>query len=242
MTARASEAPVAALGEALAARSGPARVESVQASGVTLRLEATGAVLAAEVAVPAYVPRVGDRVLAFVDEGAFVIGVLPARVSLVEEVLDEAARRDAEGPVEVRDRRGALLFAYDPATDRATLHVPDGDLELSVPEGRLSLKARDGVRVQSGEVEVLAGRLRVDARTVEGTVDRVKQVVQVLDLRAGRIVERAREVYREVEGLSQTRAGRLRLVAQKAAQLVGENVLLKARDRMKVKGERIHLA
>ncbi|MCZ7679654.1 MAG: DUF3540 domain-containing protein [Sandaracinaceae bacterium] len=166
------------------------------------------------------------------------------------------------------------------------LHVPDGDLEVSVPQGALRMKARDGVEIatdgdvrvaggrsvsleaaraegpasriamQPGELslvgsvltaaadraELLASKLGVRAHRVESHVDRVRNVVKVLDLRAGRIVERAKDVYRETEGLSQTRAGRLRMVAQKAVQIVGENALLKARDRMKVKGERIHLA
>jgi hypothetical protein len=49
-------------------------------------------------------------------------------------------------------------------------------------------------------------------------------------------------VYRDVEGLSQTRAGRLRLVAEEALHLMGRRALVKAREDVKVKGEKIYLA
>ncbi len=291
-------------------RSGPAEVHAVlDARRVEVAFEGGGAALEAQLAVPGYDdPREGDRLLAWTDDtgATWVVGVIRrAPVTLLDEALDEAL--DAPLPVRVRDRRGRLLFEYDPGEDKAVLYVPSGDLEVSVPEGALRMRARDGVEVVSaGEVrlegeavalraeralsgqapevalkgrrleleasrgetasakvalepgelslvgsvltaaadraEILASRVGVKAHRVESHVDRVRTVVNVLDVRAGRILERAKDVYREVSGLSQTRAGRLRLVAEKAAQLVGENTLLKARDRMKVKGEQIHLA
>src|SRR5690606_36506007 len=273
-------------------RSGPAEVLAVRSShAVAIRFDGEPEALEAQVALPGYdEPREGDRVLALIDDagGVWIVGVIraPRPRSLLEQALEQAS------PVEVRDRRGKLLFEYDPETERAVLHVPEGDLELSVDQGALRMRARDGVSVetagelamqaagvavrgqrveleasrgeassarvalQPGELtlvgavltaaadraELLASKVGVKAHQLESHVDRVRSVAKVLDVRAGRIVGRARDVYREVSGLSQTGAGRLRLVAEKAAQLVGENTLLKARDRMKVKGERIHLA
>lgn len=264
---------------------GPAEVRAVAGRRLRIAFDGDAGVVDAQVALPGYdEPREGDRVLALTDDAGatWIVGVIraPRPQSLIDEVLSE------RGALKVHDRRGRLLFEYDPEADRAVLHVPDGDLELSVPEGALRMRARDGVEVategdlslrggrrvqieasregrpasrlamQPGELtlvgsvitaaadraEVLASRIGVKAHQLESHVDRVRSVAKVLDVRAGRIVERARDVYREVSGLSQTRAGRLKLVAQKAAQLVGENTLLKARDRMKIKGERIHLA
>lgn len=278
--------PVSSDAPAARARAtGHAEVRAVIGRRLRIAFEGDGGVADAQVALPGYdEPREGDRVLALTDDAgvAWVVGVIraPRPPSLIDEVLSE------RGAVKVHDRRGRLLFEYDPEADRAVLHAPDGDLELSVPEGALRMRARDGVEVatdgdlslrggrrveleasrgtgaasriamQPGELtlvgsviaaaadraEVLASKVGVKAHQLESHVDRVRSVAKVLDVRAGRIVERARDVYREVSGLSQTRAGRLKLVAQKAAQLVGENTLLKARDRMKVKGERIHLA
>ncbi len=270
---------------ARARATGPAEVRAVVGRRLRIAFDGDAGVVDAQVALPGYdEPREGDRVLALTDDAGatWIVGVIraPRPQSLIDEALSEP------GAVKVHDRRGRLLFEYDPEADRAVLHVPDGDLELSVPEGALRMRARDGVEVatdgdlslrggrrveleasrgtgpasrlamQPGELtlvasvitaaadraEVLASKIGVKAHQLESHVDRVRSVAKVLDVRAGRIVERARDVYREVSGLSQTRAGRLKLVAQKAAQLVGENTLLKARDRMKVKGERIHLA
>lgn len=281
-------------------RSGSAEISAVSSAGrVRLRYARDAASVDAQIALLGYDdPREGDRVVAMTDDDGltWVVGVVhaPRTTSLLEDALE------ASEPTVVRDRRGRILFEYDPEKDRATLHVPSGDLEVSVPEGALRMCARDGVElhtdttltldakenlaVRAGELsmsaegrvtleaargehrarlamdpgeltltgtvvavaadraELLAARVGVTAQMLESHVDRVRSVAKVLDVRAGRIVERARDVYREVSGLSQTRAGRLRLVAKKTAQLVGENTLLKARDRMKVRGERIHLA
>lgn len=273
-------------GSVARARSGPAEVRAaLGARRLQLAFEGEAAVLDAQIALPGYDdPREGDRVLALTDDSGatWVVGVIraPRPSSLIDEALSEPS------PVLVHDRRGRLLFEYDPEAERAVLHVPEGDLELSVPEGALRMRARDGIAMetsgdlslrggrrveleasrdtgpasriamQPGELtlvgsvitaaadraELLASRIGVKAHQLESHVDRLRSVAKVIDVRAGRIVERAKDTYREVSGLSQTRAGRLKLVAQKAAQLVGENTLLKARDRMKVKGERIHLA
>jgi hypothetical protein len=281
-------APEGAPGAPAASRSscsGPGEVRRVLPSGVVqIRLE-SGEEVSAQLAAVGYTdPREGDRVLAWVDDAgrAFVIGVLPRATSLLEKAL-EAEERDPT--VKVHDRAGRLLFEYDPERDRAVLHAPSGDLELSVPNGELSLRARDGVKLetpgdvsiqggrsvnleasrengprariamQPGELsfvssvltaaadraEILASKIGARAHFFESHIDRVRQVVKVLDVRAGRIVEHAKDVYRETEGLSQTRAGRLRMVAQKAVQIVGETALVKGRDRVKIRGERIHL-
>jgi len=266
-----------------APRSGPATITAVLSKQRVRVTWPDGVADEASLALPGYAPRVDDRALVFTDgAGArWIIGVMnaPRPSTLLEEALESP-------PVtRVEDKRGRLLFEYDPETDRAVLHAAAGDLELSVPAGALRIEARDGVtletpadvriraerevdiasekagrssrvRLQPGEMslasavvtaaatraEVLAEKVGVSATQLESHVERARHVAQVVDVRAGRIVERAVDVYREVERLSQTRAGRLKLVAKKAAQLVGENTLVKARDRMKVKGERIHLA
>ncbi|MCC6875008.1 MAG: DUF3540 domain-containing protein [Sandaracinaceae bacterium] len=286
-----------ALADAMSARCMPATVVALFGAG-RVRVRDRRGTFDAQVALSSYDPREGDVVLALgADDGAtYVIGVLNAPRSLLDEVLSgeasgdeaEASGNEASGtePVKVHDKRGRLIFEYDAESDRAVLHAVNGDLHIAVPEGELSIETRDGVRIASestvsvkaarsieldveagaaptarvsltpGRVsfvsaaleaaaeraELVAVRLGVRSREVETRFDRVRNVVDVLETHATRIVERAVDVYRETEGLSQTRAGRLRLVAQKAVQIVGENALVKARDRMKIKGERIHLA
>lgn len=278
-----SEAPVIRAG-GLTAAPPPAlgTVIAVAEGSVELRLR-SGSRVTAGLAVREWEPTLGERVLAIEDEvgDRWVIAVTEVGPStpLLDAVLEEETVR------RVHDRRGALLFEYDPRSDRAVLHAPTGDLELEVPAGALRMRARDGVvidsesdvaitgrrtvtvraeteaasssvRLQPGALslvggvvtaaadraELLAHTASVRARDLESHSKRLRTVAEVVETRAGRILERARDAYREVERLSQTRAGKLRMVAKGAAQLVGENTLLKARDRMKVRGERIHLA
>ena len=252
--------------------------------GAAVRVSFTGdpEVHDAKIVVPGYTsPRVGDSVLVLTDEQGltWILGLLPR--SALDEALDDApARRNV-----VHDRRGRILFEYEPEHDRAVLHIPTGDLEILAPDGMIRMRSGVGISLETagdlslrsdrrvdvvaaperssarlsmhaGQVtiagavvaaladraELLASEVGLEARHVETRVERLRTVAKVIDVRAGRVVERARDVYREVSGLSQTRAGRVRLVAKKTAQLVAENTLLKARDRMKVKGERIHLA
>lgn len=256
MTETMSSARPAVLGvHAPRPHTGPATIEGL--SPLTVQLPG-GAAEPARLAVPAYAPTAGDEVLVTRDDTGvyWVIGV--ARdTPLVDLVLDESAIR------RVHDRDGALLFEYDPAGHRAVLHVPSGDLSLQI-DGRLDVEARDGVSIAgrdvkveaTGEVSLIgsflraAGRraevavheARLKASELESTTVRSRIVAEVIDTRAGRIVERARDSYREIERLAQTRAGRWRTSARKAAQLVGEGLLLKARETAKIKGERIHLA
>lgn len=113
--------------------------------------------------------------------------------------------------------------------------------ELEMRGGRTSLDTRRlGARVgradaQLDEANVVVGTLRTVAK-------RVKQELGVIETQAERIVERTKESWRETEGLSQTRAGRLRLVAAGALQAIGETALVKAREGVKIKGEKIYLA
>ncbi len=163
-----------------------------------------------------------------------------------------------EGRLTVRDGDGALLFEYDPEGKRAVVHVPTGDLAIAADRGKVELRGAEGVVLRSdvGAVDVEAPVLRagvglvdvdVDdeatftARALRTTVDRLRQRVELVEVTAGRIVERARESYRDVQDLAQTRAGRIRFVADKTFHVLGTRTLLKARKDLKLKGDKIHL-
>lgn len=82
---------------------------------------------------------------------------------------------------------------------------------------------------------------RVKADTVEVHADVVRTVARLVDLEADRAIERLRESYRDVKELAQTRAGRVRMVAEETFRILGERTLFKARRDMKLKGETIYL-
>lgn len=80
------------------------------------------------------------------------------------------------------------------------------------------------------------------ATSVSSVVTTARHVIGVAETRAERIIERAKNVYRDVEELTQTRAGRIRQIAQGAMHLVSERTVIKATDEVAIKGEKIHLA
>jgi hypothetical protein len=112
----------------------------------------------------------------------------------------------------VRDARGAIVVVYDAERGTAEIAAPAGDLVLSAPQGKIALRAR--------EIECEAGRF---------------------ELRAERIFEHARDVYREVEGLLQTRAERVRTLARGAYQLFAKRVNVAAEEDAAVDGKRVLL-
>jgi hypothetical protein len=98
------------------------------------------------------------------------------------------------------------------------------------------LEARfEKAKVHAEEGEVHCGELATHAK-------RLRTKVEILETAAGRILEKARESYRETEGLSQTKAGRLRLVAEQTLHALGDRTLLKAHRDMKLRGEKIYIA
>ena len=127
----------------------------------------------------------------------------------------------------LRDHDERVLFEYEPGTARCVVHVPAGDLVLKADAGSIELDASHAIRLRAG--------------LLEGTFHRVFQKVDVLETAAGRVVERARETYREVEELAQLRAGRVRQVAEKTYHVMGARTLFKARRDVKIKGDTIHL-
>jgi hypothetical protein len=135
----------------------------------------------------------------------------PSPLHAVRTPGGASAEVDGERLV-LRDTRGCIVVVYDAERGTAQITAPKGDLVLSAPHGKIALKAR--------EVECEAGRI---------------------DLRADRIFERARDIYRDVEGLIQTRAERVRTLATGAYQLFAGRVNVLAEEDAAVDGKRVLL-
>jgi len=118
----------------------------------------------------------------------------------------------------------------------------DADLHLRAGR-RVKIEAEEGVEIRSGEstVAIEPGRVRVLAGRVETEARRLIQTVGELETNARQIFERARESFREVEDLAQTKAGRLRLVAKDTLRMLGREAIIKAREDMKLRGKHIYL-
>jgi proline racemase len=133
------------------------------------------------------------------------------REAVIQTASGASAEADGERLV-VRDARGAIVVVYDAEKGTAEIVAPAGDLVLSAPNGKIALRA--------SEVECEAGRI---------------------ELRADRIFERARDVYRDVEGLLQTRVERLRTIARGAYHVFANRVNVAAEEDAAVDGKRVLL-
>lgn len=224
-----------------------ATLEAVNDDG-TVSLSVEGEALRARLAAPGYSrPAAGDTVLVARDGAqCFVVGALiDPRAEVLATRAGVTAAIERRGEVEalrVTDREGNLLFEHRPSEGVTVISVPRGDLEIRAPSGSVRVMAGQRVEVTAREAEVKVSDAKVTARQLTSTIDRVREVVGVLETRAERVIERAKNVYRDAEELSQTRAGRIKLIAERTVHVLGRHTLFKAEEDVKIKGEKVYLA
>jgi hypothetical protein len=200
--------------------------------------------------------RAADGSSASLEEegGRELLRVRDARGEVVFEHRPEEARtvlRVPAGALEIIADAGDLaLRASGKVTisgDEGVIHESAGPVVMRTDGSELALegdRARLTTKLLAAAIERADARLaelNIVAGTLRSVAHRVKQKAGEIETDAGRIVERAKDVYREVEGLSQTRAGRVRLLAEHALTLFGESAELAADEDVKIKGEKIYL-
>ena len=149
----------------------------------------------------------------------------------------------------LRGAGGRLLVEHDAATGRTVVHVPAGELRVEAAGDihvraarRLTLEAGDALTLEAPErARLLADDASLVARAVAATADHLVVAASALEVQATQLVERARDVFREAEGLAQTTAGRMRVLVRGTYQLLGKRAHLEAEEDVKVDGQRIHL-
>ena len=135
---------------------------------------------------------------------------------------------DAKKDIKIRGGREASLGRTDDNAlrfDRRGAHLKTRLLEASAAVARLAL------------IDTTFAAARVTS-----AVETAKHTVGVLDTNAKRIVTRAKSAFTDVDGLSQSRVGRLRQIASGSAQLIASTLLVKAKEDVSIKGDKIHLA
>jgi hypothetical protein len=149
-----------------------------------------------------------------------------------------AIRPGTEGEIlETGDRRGRLVFEYEPGAGRAVLHLGPG-VRLEARGGRAELVCERGLSIRSGgalELEGAAGvRVNSPGGPLEVRAGEAKVSVGKLDAAIGRVVGWAKEVYQRVEGLWHLRSGRTRVQAS------GDFLVQSDRARVQASGD-VHL-
>lgn len=141
-------------------------------------------------------------------------------------ILARVLTRPDGDVLHVRDRKGRLVLEV--REDGAViLHVAEGDLELRAHRGRVRIEGSEGVHITGSRVTIETPHLR--------------QIVGVLETHARRIVEKAKDSYRDVEGISQLTAKQVRIKAQKTFRVVAERLRMRAKKEAKIQAEKIYL-
>jgi hypothetical protein len=151
---------------------------------------------------------------------------------------------------------GRYILAILERRGTAARLVLDGDLSVSLPSGRFTVDAADGVSVVSGTdvgvvsptVDVRADRgsvvlesLSFLGATIEAEVGRAKVVATLLESVAERVSQRCRRAFRFVTEIEQLRAHRIDYTAEQTMSLRAENTVLTAQELVKIDGEQIHV-
>ncbi len=239
---------------------GPAEVLEVDSAGRRLRLQLTGSDddlgVWARIAMAADVPlAIGNEVLVLGEAPSdlYVIGVLRAnplsgRITVEGGAYASIATSPQAQTLQVFSDRNELLFEYDEKNRRARIHVDSGDLEFITKDGNIVLSSARNVVIQGESVQVsgergdiqlsqtnLAGA-RLQARYKETKVvsDRFEGVFQTL-------TEKAKNAFRSVEQLAQTKAGRMRTLVESSYFFKAKRAFVKSDEDYKLRAEKIHL-
>lgn len=227
-----------------------------EGDAVRVRMPARGTKKArrigARVAVPGYVASIGDRVVVLEAESAFVVGVLRAAGKPTLRT-DAGATVQVDGDrVEVRDAAGALVLTWD---GRETQVASPGDLRLAaqgkvIVEAGADLELRSATRaaVTAPVLETTSDRGTLHARELEISADALKETADAYlgrfgkhEVHAQRLIEKACEVFREVEGLLDVRTGRARTLVREAYRLLAGRTDIASREDTTIDGKRVLL-
>lgn len=198
---------------------------------IALRRAEDGLLVEGRNAVLGYRPSEGDRVVC--SAGArtiYVTGVLVAPPQPLELRAGDVSARVEEGRIVVRAESGAVLVSYDPAQRTARLE-----------SGVLALEASERIALKAPEVTVEAERLTQKVADLVTEAERIATSADRWELRVNRLTERAKNAFRDVEALMQTRAGTLRSIAREGMSLFARRTSIRSEKDTAIDGERVFL-
>ena len=217
-------------------------------------------VIARRDAAPSLIARGGARARLIDENGGEAIQVLDAHDRLVFEYRPDEGEGTIsvpQGNLALRAPAGdVLLEAGGRVRCRAGTEV---DLRAgsqinaevgtagSVDRTRFSLSSRSAkLATQAFELSARRGLLRIAEASYfgvvfDGTVERARLAAGKIETLAERVVERARDVYRQVHGLYQLKAGRVRTLVEDSYYTKAHQAYLLAEKDVRIDGEQIRL-
>jgi hypothetical protein len=138
--------------------------------------------------------------------------------------------------------------------DRSRLVLPGG-VELHADHGKLQvdaqqidLAAHQGVSLQAPKIDMtaIAGdlkfhRLEASAQEFQARLGVVTTIAQSVNSTVGRLIQKAKNSFRWIENLDETRAGRVRMKVDERFHLHAKHATMLADGQVKIDGEKIDL-
>ena len=220
----------------------PADDEAPPAEGAELQLQSGArAVVARE--------SDGERLEVYSEQGRLLFSYAPSggrsRVELPEGDVEFVSRK---GKIDFVAAGGVRFFSREPIELTSAAEVRLAALDaagktfsaLGVGTRRLDLQSEE-IRVKSKK-----GRLEIDrasfvGRSFSSSVKVLRSVAERSESVVGTAIEKARNVYRSVEELSQLRAGRVRTLVSDFYDLKSRNTRIRSDEEVRVDAKRINL-
>ncbi len=209
----------------------------------------------------------------------------PIRVSTAEGTYALKNSHEDGETLGVYSKNNELLFDYNSNTKKARIfskaenvvfEAPKGNIEfnaagkihfrghqvelsgrsgIDVSVGQLFEKARAGLTIKPGKIDVSSQEIKISARRAGLFIEEVRNnikavfsrigsarlIVEKLETTASSIIEKTENAYRTIENLNQVKSGRMRMLIHNTFHLKSKTTVIKAEDDVKVKGEKIHL-
>ena len=155
----------------------------------------------------------------------------------------------------VSDPGGHLLAVLERDSSEATLSVP-GDLTITAPRGRVSVRASEGLELHSDRtLDLRADEARLQARsgkiflqecaavirTMFASLAKLTHVGNVLELLVDRVTQRSEHSTRVIAGSDQTHARDIDQRAENSVQVRSQRTIVDGREVVKLDGGQIHL-
>jgi hypothetical protein len=134
--------------------------------------------------------------------------------------------------VELRGQRHVALQVCD-ALNYARSWLTMGESKIRVHSSALDLRTRTA--------EMSVDRATYEGKQFSARVTRVKLALERIETVVTTLVQKARNVYHNVEQLSQLKAGRMRTLVQGSCYHKSEKAKFKANDSFSIDGDRINL-
>ena len=169
--------------------------------------------------------------------------------------------------LEVTGRDGMLIVRYENGV--MTIAPPKGDLELAAPHGRVVIKSALDVVVEADrdvvykagrkldlsahEAKLKSDKLEVEAKSsrfvsgvavvlakkIATTAETVATKCITMETEATKIVEKTRDVFRDVAGLAQSRIGRARTLVRDVFSMESRRTVMRSKEDTAIDGEKI---